>query len=55
MSSSKKDKPKTGDGRTGGAKPAKTQVSMKTRTGTMLWKATVNLFHKDGPGPKGGR
>jgi hypothetical protein len=47
--------PRTGNGRTGGAKPAKTQVSMTTSTGTVLWKLTSKLFHKDGPGPLGGR
>jgi hypothetical protein len=49
------DTPRTGNGSKGGRKPPKTQVSMKTSTGAMLWKATANLFTKRGKGPKGGR
>jgi hypothetical protein len=36
--------PSTGDGRTGGAKPQKSQCTQQTSTGAVLWKATAQLF-----------
>jgi hypothetical protein len=40
------DQPSTGNGRTGGRKPAKTQVTVKTSKDTTLWDQTVALFSK---------
>jgi hypothetical protein len=36
--------PTTGNGRTGGAKPQKSQCTQQTSTGAVLWKATASLF-----------
>lgn len=38
------DQPRTGDGRKGGQKPKRLQVTQKTSTGATLWKATAALF-----------
>lgn len=38
--------PTTGDGRKGGRKPPKTQVTVRTSGGAILWKATASLFRK---------
>jgi hypothetical protein len=40
------DVPSTGNGRTGGKKPGRGQVSITTSTGTVIWKATAALFGK---------
>lgn len=40
----KNDQPRTGDGRTGGQKPQRAQVTAKTPTGTVLWKQTAGMF-----------
>jgi len=42
----KHSKPTTGDGRKGGEKPKRLQVTVKSSTGTTLWKQTVALFSK---------
>lgn len=36
--------PATGDGRTSGKKPAKTQISQSTKSGTVLLKQTAKLW-----------
>jgi hypothetical protein len=41
-----KDQPRTGDGRTGGRKPKRLEVTQKTSSGTFLWKATAALFSR---------
>jgi hypothetical protein len=41
---SKSGSPSTGDGRTSKAKPAKSQITMKTKTGATLWGQTAKLF-----------
>jgi len=38
--------PSTGNGRTGGKKPKALNVTQRTSTGTILWKATAALFGK---------
>lgn len=38
------DVPTTGNGRTGGKKPARTQMAVRTKGGTILWKATAAIF-----------
>jgi hypothetical protein len=38
--------PSTGNGVTGGRKPARLEVSQQTSTGTTLWKATAAMFGK---------
>lgn len=43
--------PRTGDGRTGGNKPKRLQVTVKTETGTTLWGQTTGLFGKKKPKP----
>lgn len=40
----KEGTPATGNGRTGGKKPAKAQITQKTSTGATLWKATARLW-----------
>lgn len=42
------DQPTTGNGRKGNKKnkPVKTQVTVKTGSGTTLWDQTVSLFSK---------
>jgi len=41
---SKDGTPSTGDGNTSGAKPAKTQVSQSTKSGTVLSGQTAKLW-----------
>jgi hypothetical protein len=41
---SKQGVPSTGNGRTGGQKPARLQVTQQTSTGTTLWKQTAKLW-----------
>jgi hypothetical protein len=41
---SKDGQPATGNGRTGGKKPAKAQITQKTSGGATLWKATARLW-----------
>jgi len=43
-----KEAPRTGNGRTGGEKPQRGQVSITTKSGTILWKATAGLFRRKG-------
>lgn len=45
----KSGQPRTGDGRTGGQKPNRLQVTAKSPTGTTLWGQTVALFSKKAP------
>jgi hypothetical protein len=45
------DQPRTGDGRKGGKKPKRLQVTQKTSSGSILWKATAALFSRK----KGGK
>lgn len=40
----KKGTPRTGNGYTGGAKPGKAQMSVKSGDGATIWKATAALF-----------
>lgn len=43
------DLPSTGDGKTGGEKPKRGQVTAKTKTGTFLWKQTTDMYAKPKP------
>lgn len=44
MTVSKHGTPATGDGRRGGPKPTKTQMSVRRKDGSIIWKATAKLF-----------
>jgi hypothetical protein len=43
------DQPRTGNGQTGGQKPKRLQVTVKTPTGTVLWQQTSDLHRKKAP------
>ena len=44
MAKHRKDPPSTGDGSTSKAKPAKTQISQSTKSGTVLSGQTAKLW-----------
>lgn len=46
------DAPRTGDGKTGGRKPQKTEMAVKGASGNIMWKLTAKLFGS-GVGKKG--
>lgn len=39
----KSDLPTTGDGKAGGQKPKRGQITAKSKTGTILWKQTTDI------------
>lgn len=43
------DQPRTGNGRTGGEKPKRGQVTAKTKSGTVQWKQTTDMYAKPKP------
>lgn len=36
--------PRTGNGRTGGKKPKRLELAQRTKTGTIIWRATAAIF-----------